>query len=282
MISPPDPDALLVALVLCPGAYSRNRFFELYARPEASAVRRRASLVRSIVVELAHVDPLRRGRIVSIDGGDDGGPAQLTYVVSSLGMRRSTSLSQLELSIIRYAVSRRVGTTEGLDAADDTRERIETALCKLSPELADSARKTLENALFEDEVDEFVLNDVPCDEQDGRTDMCVFCKIVEKTIPAKVLFEDDDVFAFHDLNPVAPVHVLVIPKKHIVGLGDAAPEDALVLGKLLIAARRVAEETGIAHSGFRTVVNNGSQAGQSVFHLHVHVIGGRAMAWPPG
>ena len=112
--------------------------------------------------------------------------------------------------------------------------------------------------------------------------MCVFCKIVEKTIPAKVLFEDDDVFAFHDLNPVAPVHVLVIPKKHIVGLGDAAPEDALVLGKLLIAARRVAEETGIAHSGFRTVVNNGSQAGQSVFHVHVHVIGGRAMAWPPG
>jgi len=112
--------------------------------------------------------------------------------------------------------------------------------------------------------------------------MCIFCKIVSKSIAAKVLFEDEDLLAFHDLNPMAPVHVLIIPKKHIVGLGDATPEDALVLGKLLIAARRVAEETGIAHSGFRTVINHGAHAGQSVFHLHVHVIGGRAMAWPPG
>ncbi len=112
--------------------------------------------------------------------------------------------------------------------------------------------------------------------------MCIFCKIAEKSIPAKVVFEDDDLVAFHDLNPTGPVHVLVIPKKHIVGLGDASPEDALLLGKLLIAARRVAEETGIAKSGFRTVINHGGHAGQSVFHLHVHVIGGRAMAWPPG
>jgi histidine triad (HIT) family protein len=112
--------------------------------------------------------------------------------------------------------------------------------------------------------------------------MCVFCKIAEKSIPAKIMLEDDDLVAFHDLNPVAPVHVLVIPKKHIVGLGDATPEDALVLGKLLVAARRVAEETGVAKSGFRTVVNHGAHGGQSVFHLHVHVIGGRAMAWPPG
>ncbi len=112
--------------------------------------------------------------------------------------------------------------------------------------------------------------------------MCLFCKIVNKSIPAKVLFEDDDVVAFHDLNPTAPVHVLVIPKKHIVGLAEAVTEDALVLGKLLVAARRVAEESGIAQSGFRTVVNSGPNAGQSVFHLHVHVIGGREMAWPPG
>jgi histidine triad (HIT) family protein len=112
--------------------------------------------------------------------------------------------------------------------------------------------------------------------------MCLFCKIVNKSIPAKVLFEDDDVVAFHDLNPTAPVHVLVIPKKHIVGLAEAVTEDALVLGKLLVAARRVAEETGIAQTGFRTVVNSGPNAGQSVFHLHVHVIGGRQMGWPPG
>lgn len=112
--------------------------------------------------------------------------------------------------------------------------------------------------------------------------MCIFCKIVSKSIPAKVLFEDDDLVAFHDLNPTAPVHVLVIPKKHIAGLGDASAEDAFLLGKLLVAARRVAEETGVAQSGFRTVINHGAHAGQSVFHVHVHVIGGRAMAWPPG
>jgi histidine triad (HIT) family protein len=112
--------------------------------------------------------------------------------------------------------------------------------------------------------------------------MCIFCKIVEKSIPAKVLFEDDDLMAFHDVNPVAPVHVLVIPKKHIMGLGDTSPDDALLLGKLLGAARRVAEETSIVKSGFRTVINHGTNAGQSVFHVHVHVIGGRSMAWPPG
>ncbi len=112
--------------------------------------------------------------------------------------------------------------------------------------------------------------------------MCIFCKIADKTIPAKVVFEDDDLVAFHDLNAVAPVHVLIIPKKHIVGLGDASPEDSQLLGKLLTAARRVAEETCILHSGFRTIINHGAHAGQSVFHLHVHVIGGRAMAWPPG
>src|SRR5262249_22540870 len=99
---------------------------------------------------------------------------------------------------------------------------------------------------------------------------------------AKVLFEDDDLLAFHDINPGAPTHVLVIPKRHIVSLAEAGPGDEALLGKLLRAARRVAEETGIAESGFRTVANTGPNAGMSVFHLHVHVLGGRAMAWPPG
>jgi len=112
--------------------------------------------------------------------------------------------------------------------------------------------------------------------------MCIFCKVVEKTIPAKILFEDEHLLAFHDINPVAPVHVLIIPKKHIKGLGEATLEDAALLGKLLSAAQRVAEETGILQSGFRTVINHGVHGGQSVFHLHVHVIGARAMAWPPG
>ncbi|XXY44431.1 histidine triad nucleotide-binding protein [Sorangium sp. So ce269] len=112
--------------------------------------------------------------------------------------------------------------------------------------------------------------------------MCIFCKIANKEIPAKVVFEDEHVLAFHDLNPQAPTHVLVIPKRHIAGIGDAAPEDEVVLGRLLLAARQVAELTGVAQGGFRTVVNHGANAGQTVFHLHVHVIGGRPMAWPPG
>ncbi|WP_437599647.1 histidine triad nucleotide-binding protein [Sorangium sp. So ce590] len=112
--------------------------------------------------------------------------------------------------------------------------------------------------------------------------MCIFCKIVNKEIPSKVVLEDEHVFAFHDVNPQAPTHVLVVPKRHIAGMAEAAPEDEAVLGRLLLAARRVAELTGIAESGFRTVVNSGANAGQTVFHLHVHVMGGRPMAWPPG
>ncbi|XXX76885.1 histidine triad nucleotide-binding protein [Sorangium sp. So ce134] len=112
--------------------------------------------------------------------------------------------------------------------------------------------------------------------------MCIFCKIANKEIPSKVVLEDEHLIAFHDVNPQAPTHVLVIPKRHIAGIAQAAPEDEAVLGRLLLAARRVAELTGIAESGFRTVVNSGANAGQTVFHLHVHVIGGRSMAWPPG
>ncbi|WP_437967539.1 histidine triad nucleotide-binding protein [Sorangium sp. So ce260] len=112
--------------------------------------------------------------------------------------------------------------------------------------------------------------------------MCIFCKIANKEIPSKVVLEDEHVIAFHDVNPQAPTHVLVIPKRHIAGIAQAAPEDEAVLGRLLLAARRVAELTGIAESGFRTVVNSGANAGQTVFHIHVHVMGGRPMAWPPG
>jgi len=111
---------------------------------------------------------------------------------------------------------------------------------------------------------------------------CLFCKVARKEIPAKIVHEDDETLAFHDINPVAPTHVLVIPKKHIVSLADATPEDQALLGKLLLTAKHVAEAEGRSGEGFRTVINSGIQAGQSVFHIHVHVIGGRAMAWPPG
>ncbi|MEZ4301896.1 MAG: histidine triad nucleotide-binding protein [Polyangiaceae bacterium] len=111
---------------------------------------------------------------------------------------------------------------------------------------------------------------------------CLFCKIVRKEIPAKIAHEDDDTLAFHDINPVAPTHVLVIPKRHIVSLADATPEDEALLGKLLLTAKRIADAEGRTGEGFRTVINSGPNAGQSVFHVHVHVIGGRPMAWPPG
>ena len=112
--------------------------------------------------------------------------------------------------------------------------------------------------------------------------MCLFCKIAAKQIPARILFEDGDLVAFHDVNPVAPTHVLIIPRQHVTSLSDGAPEHAELFGKLLLATSRAASLAGIAEGGYRVVVNSGADAGQSVFHLHVHVLGGRPLAWPPG
>ncbi|MEO5730580.1 MAG: histidine triad nucleotide-binding protein [Byssovorax sp.] len=112
--------------------------------------------------------------------------------------------------------------------------------------------------------------------------MCLFCKIAGKQIPSKMVFEDDDLFAFHDINPGAPTHVLVIPKLHLASMNDATPEHQALFGKLMLAGHRAAEIAGIDKSGFRLVINTGADAGQSVHHVHLHVIGGRAMAWPPG
>ncbi len=111
---------------------------------------------------------------------------------------------------------------------------------------------------------------------------CIFCKIVEGEIPAKKVYEDEDVLVFHDINPVAPVHVLIIPKKHLAKIADITINDAELMGKLMLTARKVAEQLGVAESGFRLVINNGESANQTVFHLHIHLIGGRAMTWPPG
>jgi len=112
--------------------------------------------------------------------------------------------------------------------------------------------------------------------------MCLFCKIVSREIQGSVLFEDEHLVAFSDISPKAPTHALVIPKRHIASLNDAVPGDAELLGRLMLAAQRVAKEAKIADAGWRLVVNNGADAGQSVFHVHLHVLGGRAMAWPPG
>jgi histidine triad (HIT) family protein len=112
--------------------------------------------------------------------------------------------------------------------------------------------------------------------------MCLFCKIVAREIPSDIVYENDHALAFKDIRPVTPVHALVIPKKHVVGIAEATPEDGALLGELLLAARVVAGKLGLAETGYRLVINNGPNAGQSVFHLHVHVLGGRPMAWPPG
>lgn len=109
---------------------------------------------------------------------------------------------------------------------------------------------------------------------------CLFCKIGSGQIPSKVVLQDDEMFAFEDINPQAPVHVLVIPKRHIGGLNDTG--DRALLGRLLETAVLVAKKKGIADSGYRVVANTGRESGQTVFHLHVHVLGGRPMKWPPG
>lgn len=112
--------------------------------------------------------------------------------------------------------------------------------------------------------------------------MCLFCKIVSGEIPAKVVLSNDLVMAFHDVNPVAPTHVLVIPKEHIHSLHEVKPGHAAMLGELMLAGQKVADQLGLGESAYRLVMNTGKDAGQSVFHVHLHVLGGRVMAWPPG
>lgn len=110
---------------------------------------------------------------------------------------------------------------------------------------------------------------------------CLFCKISSKEIPAKLVYEDDELFAFEDINPQAPTHILLCPRRHFASLSEAKPEDQAVLGKLQLVAAALAAKRDLG-SGYRTVVNTGRGAGQTVFHLHVHLLGGRPFDWPPG
>ncbi len=110
---------------------------------------------------------------------------------------------------------------------------------------------------------------------------CLFCKIGKKEIPSKLVYEDADIFAFEDIQPQAPSHVLICPRKHLVSLTDATAEDTAILGKLQLVAAKLAAERKLT-DGYRTVLNNGRGAGQSVFHLHLHLLGGREFRWPPG
>ena len=111
---------------------------------------------------------------------------------------------------------------------------------------------------------------------------CLFCKIVRREIPASVVFEDDELLAFNDINPQAPTHILIIPKRHVDSLNDLAPGDDALVGTLVRRAAAIAMERGLSAGGYRTVFNTNRDAGQTVFHIHLHLLGGRSMTWPPG
>jgi len=111
---------------------------------------------------------------------------------------------------------------------------------------------------------------------------CLFCKIIRGEIPAKVVFENDEVLAFRDIAPQAPTHVLVIPKRHIPTVNDLQADDAALVGRVMLAAAEIAKAEGLAESGYRLIWNCQEGAGQSVFHIHLHLLGGRGFGWPPG
>lgn len=111
---------------------------------------------------------------------------------------------------------------------------------------------------------------------------CLFCKIVKGDIPADIVFENDDLLAFRDIDPHAPTHVLIIPRRHIATINDLAHGDENIVGKLFLAAKLIAKAEGIAEDGYRVTMNCNEAGGQSVFHVHLHLLGGRQMSWPPG
>ena len=111
---------------------------------------------------------------------------------------------------------------------------------------------------------------------------CIFCKVASGEMDAKKVFEDEDLVAFEDIRPQAPVHILIIPRRHIETLNDLTDEDAELVGRLVLAAKHIAAERGVAESGYRLVLNCNRDSGQEVFHIHLHLLGGRKMTWPPG
>jgi histidine triad (HIT) family protein len=111
---------------------------------------------------------------------------------------------------------------------------------------------------------------------------CLFCKIVAGDIPAEVVHESESTIAFRDINPQAPTHVLIIPRRHIATINDLSPGDEEIVGSLYLAAKQIAEQEGLAEDGYRVVMNCGEGAGQTVFHIHLHLLGGRSLNWPPG
>ena len=112
--------------------------------------------------------------------------------------------------------------------------------------------------------------------------MTLFERIAAREVPSEIVYEDEEIFAFRDINPQAPVHVLIVPKRVIARIGDAAAQDAALLGRLLLTGQKLAAELGVSKTGYRLVLNNGPDAGESIPHLHLHLLGGRPLHWPPG
>lgn len=111
---------------------------------------------------------------------------------------------------------------------------------------------------------------------------CLFCKMIAGEIPCNIVYENESVFAFRDIDPKAPTHILLIPRKHIRSINELGESDQTLAGELLLIAKKIAKDEGIDESGFRTIFNTNSDGGQTVFHMHMHILGGRKMAWPPG
>jgi len=111
---------------------------------------------------------------------------------------------------------------------------------------------------------------------------CIFCKIIKKEIPARIVYENERLLAFEDTNPQAPFHILLIPKDHFTSLNDVPDKKKSILAEILLTARQIAKEKGISERGYRIVLNTAKESGQAVFHLHFHLLGGRQMTWPPG
>lgn len=116
----------------------------------------------------------------------------------------------------------------------------------------------------------------------ATNESCLFCRIADGAIPARKVHEDEDVVAFHDVNPQAPTHVLVIPRRHIASLDALTDADAATIGRTLVRAAAIARTLGLPEAGYRLVINTGAAAGQTVFHIHAHILGGRELGWPPG
>lgn len=111
---------------------------------------------------------------------------------------------------------------------------------------------------------------------------CLFCRMIHGSIPTQKAYENEQVFAFHDIDPKAPIHILIIPKQHIATVNDATPENAAVFGELILAAKTLAKQLDLDERGYRLLMNCNAEGGQSVYHIHLHLLGGRQMQWPPG